>query len=1188
MTFPFSYINFLLIIFLCHNIYAQDIIPNRWDVDSLIVVDKPQYNFTFPLNHTFQKQTLYVTHNNVPLVETRDYIFLSSNIILFQPEPEIDDTLRVQYRRLPFNLKSVYTLFTRDTVLVSKNDSSGIDTTQIRLLPFAIENPFEDFGSGLQKSGSIMRGVNIGTNRDLTLNSGLNLELSGQLTEDVEIIAALSDESTPLQPEGNTQTLEEVDQVFIQFKSPYVDGTVGDINIEHKGTEFGNFSRKLTGLSLLGKYNDQYVGTTFATTRGFFNRMSLLGQEGNQGPYQLTGKNGEREIIVLAGTENVFVNGTLLLRGESNDYIIEYANGQITFTNNLLVTSESRIEVDFEYFPAIQRYSRSALGGLSGGSVLNNKLKYNISFYQEKDNIDQAIGTEDVLTNEEKEILKNAGDDFRNAFVDGATFVGVGMGNYILKDTIMTGQTFSVYEYVGRNLGEFNIIFTSVGKNMGDYKRDRTGKYSWVGKESGEYLPVKLIPLPQKQQLTDIHLQWKPSKDISLRSEYAFSNLDKNSYSTIENGDNVGSAFLFNIDARNMKPAISNYELGSIDIGLNTRIIENNFQSIDRFNQTDFQRYWNVLQSEQQNNHERSIQLNSHYKPIQEISVSANIGTLEKNNLQSNRFSSLLSFKKENWFRSNFNYEVVKSTLASNAVKNNWSRIGTDLEKDIWLFTPQLLYQSENRKNETLSMTNGFRFDDYGIKIGLLDWEYLSGFSQYNERADKIYDVENQGTLVPQAITKTQRYRLELQNVKETSASLEFITREKDFNSRFESIKQDTVKLLYVDASVQDTVWQDRETNLAELRLTHSRWKKALSVNLQYRISTEQTALREKVYLEVDEGRGNLRYDQDLDEYVPDPDGNYILFILPSGDFEPVTKLESSLRLNYDPSRYWRKASSAWQNVLLNLSGSSYFRVEEETKEKDLSSIYLLNLNKFQKDLTLRGTLLYDQDIFIMKKNRDLNFRLLYSYRDDLFNQFLDVITISNGENGTTENASENENRLVIERGFRTDWRVSNQVKSQSEIRKKITKRNNKSNTSRNRNIDALLFNENLFYKPHNNWEYRLNLEYGTEENTAVNYPLKLQFGLFKLEGNYIVAGKGRVTADYEYQLVDVNENPLNKPVPFEMARGRKEGISKKWQFRAEYTISKNILFTLLYRGRDEAGFEQVIHTGQAEVRAFF
>jgi len=324
--------------------------------------------------------------------------------------------------------------------------------------------------------------------------------------------------------------------------------------------------------------------------------------------------------------------------------------------------------------------------------------------------------------------------------------------------------------------------------------------------------------------------------------------------------------------------------------------------------------------------------------------------------------------------------------------------------------------------------------------------------------------------------------------------------------------------------------------------------------------------------VEVKEGRGNLRYDEELEEYVPDPDGNFILFILPSGKFEPVTRLESSLRLSYDPSRYWRKPKGTLQELISNISGSSYFRVEEETKEKDLASIYLLNLSKFQGDYTLRGSIVYDQDVYIMKRNRDLNFRLQYRYRDDLFNQFLE--------------SNDNENRLTIERGFRTDWKISQEVKSQSEISNELTKRIRPSSPTRNRNIKGVYFNQKFFYKPVQSWEFQISGEYGREENQVANNPLDLWFGIGKLQANYILPGRGRITADYEHQIVQPTQKDVT--IPFEMARGKREGTSRKWQLRAEYTVSKNILFTLLYRGRDDAGFDQVIHTGQAEVRAFF
>ena len=86
--------------------------------------------------------------------------------------------------------------FQLDT-LATVADSSD----SIAIVTPVFENPFAGVGGGLKRSGSIVRGVNVGSNKDMTLNSGLNLQLSGKLTDDLEIVAALTDASTPIQPE---------------------------------------------------------------------------------------------------------------------------------------------------------------------------------------------------------------------------------------------------------------------------------------------------------------------------------------------------------------------------------------------------------------------------------------------------------------------------------------------------------------------------------------------------------------------------------------------------------------------------------------------------------------------------------------------------------------------------------------------------------------------------------------------------------------------------------------------------------------------------------------------------------------------------------------------------------------------------------------------------------------------------
>ena len=73
------------------------------------------------------------------------------------------------------------------------------------------------------------------------------------------------------------------------------------------------------------------------------------GKEGNQGPYKLKGNNGELFVLVVSGSERVYVNGVLLERGENNDYTIDYNAGEIVFTSLFTITSEMRINVEYQY-----------------------------------------------------------------------------------------------------------------------------------------------------------------------------------------------------------------------------------------------------------------------------------------------------------------------------------------------------------------------------------------------------------------------------------------------------------------------------------------------------------------------------------------------------------------------------------------------------------------------------------------------------------------------------------------------------------------------------------------------------------------------------------------------------------------------------------------------------------------------
>jgi hypothetical protein len=86
-----------------------------------------------------------------------------------------------------------------------------------------------------------------------------------------------------------------------------------------------------------------------ALSRGRFNSITLSGQDGVQGPYQLPDETGNTGVLVIAGSEQIWLDGIPLTRGQQQDYIVDYSTGEITFSNRHVITADSRITVDYEF-----------------------------------------------------------------------------------------------------------------------------------------------------------------------------------------------------------------------------------------------------------------------------------------------------------------------------------------------------------------------------------------------------------------------------------------------------------------------------------------------------------------------------------------------------------------------------------------------------------------------------------------------------------------------------------------------------------------------------------------------------------------------------------------------------------------------------------------------------------------------
>ena len=1067
----------------------------------------------------------------------------------------IFDTLRITYQSMDLSLKKEYKKRSlevrydekfKDTIRVAKNESGGFSAESI-------------FGAGMEKSGTLVRGFSVGTNKDFTLNSGLRLQLSGKLSDEIEIVAALTDENTPIQPEGNTERLDELDKVFIQVKHPNATGTFGDFELQKKFGEFGLIDRKLQGLEGEFNYDGSDAYFSVASSRGKFNSNKFNGQDGVQGPYGLSGRNNEPNMIIIAGTEKVYLDGIEMKRGDNNDYTIEYSIGQITFTTKRLITVASRITVDFEYTD--RQFTRSFFGAGVHTTFLNNRASIKVQYNREGDDKDSPIDV--TLSDDDKKILAAAGNDRNKASKSGVSLalpdsLGAIHGIYAKVDTTINSVPDSFYVYnPGDPAALYIVSFSYVGQGQGNYIKQSLGNYSFVGINQGDYAPVIFLPMPELKQVGNVVLDINPWDGVSLSLEYAGSLWNKNTFSTLDKAEDYGYArnIFFKLDPRNVD--IGDISLGKIGFSYKDRFVQDKFSSADRIDAIEFNRDYNISQSAVPQNEElREISLN--LIPVNQLNVNSSYGFLQRGLFTSNRFNNSVTLADKDY---NLNYNLDYVSTEDQSLKSYWVRQKGSAFYLFGKLKPGFDFLAEDRKdkyaaNDSLYSTS-LKYYEIDPFIKLIDFKGLNFSARYSFRNDF---APLNGIMLDQAKSVSQNYDLNYNGIKEFQSSLNLTVSDKKYTDVF---KQNGLL--------------NSQTILVKSQSRFNFWKPIIG-DYYYEVSTQRTAKLQKIFIKVPQGQGNYKYLGDLnnngigDENEFEPtiyDGDYILITIPTDKLYPIIDLKTSSKwkINFYDMFDGKSFIEKFARVF---STETEWRVEENSQEEDYKKIYLLHFSAFQNpDKTIRGSNMIQQDIFLFEKEQDLNFRLRFMQKKSL-DQF----------SGGIERA------YYREQSLRINFKMVQEISNQTDLVTINDFNSAPPSSNRIRTITDNNVTSDFSYRPERNIEVGFKIKAGTSTDAYPVKPTVINMNSQIIRFNLSFAGNGRLRIELERDELRANiDNTV--VVPFELLGANQLGKNYFWRLNFDYRLSSNLQSTVSYDGRLQ-GESKAIHTAKAEVRAYF
>lgn len=1042
--------------------------------------------------------------------------------------------ITIEYYRFPDFLTRTYSPFDKRLIVPNTNNTGKLYSLTTNKKPSDLR-----LFDGLKTSGYITRGVTTGNNQNAVTNSAMDLTIEGKLSKDVSIRANIFDTNIPLQENGYSQNITDFDRIFIELFSKNWRIKAGDISLKNTDSYFLNFEKQVAGIQVEANISEKAtVSASGAVVRGRFTAFNFVGIESNQGPYKIFGPNNEPAIVIVAGSDRVYVNGIQIQRGEEKDYTIDYNLAEIRFNTTYPITNDMRIRVEFQF--SDRNYTRFIT--YEEGHFKSDSFKISGYFYSESDAKNQPLQLS--LTEEQKQILANAGND-QNLMVAQSAFVDEFSENKILYRKILVG-TVETFEYsTDQNQELYTVTFTNVGSNNGDYTLDRTiaigNIFRYVGPNMGSYDPIVRLFAPTKLQVAAVNSQYKPSNKTEINAEISISNNDQNLFSSIDDNQNKGVATKLKW---NQILLDKKWQLQS---NVNYLFIHRNFQTAQRFQAVEFNRDWNLVNPV---GNQQQISSTLSFRDKKKNVISYTFDHLSfSDNFSGNKHVLHSNIESNNTF---FYADISLLNNTSTLEKNNFFRAKARVEKSFatsWI-GGFIDFETNDRKNKNTKafINTSHRYKEYEGYLGLGDSTKVFtkfGFNYRNNdsiRTNSFAQINNRKTFY--------------------------------VNSRLVQNKNTNLNV-FANYRVTENAFTENEKSLnSKIAYNQRLFNNFISLGTIYETASGNVARQDYVYIETEPGQGFYTWIDYNNDGVKDFDefeiaefqdqANYLRVPLPNLRYIATQKVKWSQSLTLNAAQW--NTENGYKKVLSHFQNQTFLNVENEQLRIGNS----FNLNPFDLDEnSLIGLSLNFRNSIYFNRNLQ-KYSWSYTYGSSKAKQ---QFFIGNQNNKTRLH------QLDFAHKLSNYWLI--------DLIGRASKNNLATENFNNRNyeINALEINPKISYLYSKDQRFSIFYHYKLKENQIQGLE-ELNQQKLGLEYIYTSKKQNQLNLNFTAFFNDFTGNP-NSPVGYQMLEGLQNGKNYTWSALYNQKLNSFLNLNLNYLGRKSEN-AKTIHTGSIQLRAIF